>query len=339
MTSPTQDWSQPGTFEVAPDVFRIPLPLPNDGLKAVNVYALTTDDGLTLIDAGWAIDQARVLLVRALEELGAVLADVRRFLVTHVHRDHYTQAVAIRREVGSRVALGVDERPTLEFLHTPGNSPILASLTALRGLGGGELADRIARVVGDHGVDRSMWGLPDEWLHEGPIGLPGGRTLQAVETPGHTAGHLVFHDLDNALLFAGDHVLPTITPSIGFEPVPTEAPLAAFLRSLAVVRNRPDALLLPAHGPVAASVHARVDELLAHHARRLDETAQAVQSGANTAAEVAGRLRWTRRSRALGELDEFNAMLAVFETAAHLDLLVAQQRLTLTTDEGVRHYR
>ena len=33
-------WTEPGTFEVAPGVYRIPLPLPNDGLRAVNVYAL-----------------------------------------------------------------------------------------------------------------------------------------------------------------------------------------------------------------------------------------------------------------------------------------------------------
>ena len=34
------DWTEPGAFEVAPGVHRIPLPLPNDGLRAVNVYAV-----------------------------------------------------------------------------------------------------------------------------------------------------------------------------------------------------------------------------------------------------------------------------------------------------------
>ena len=37
---------------------RIPLPLPMDGLRAVNVYAIETEDGLTLIDGGWAIEEA-----------------------------------------------------------------------------------------------------------------------------------------------------------------------------------------------------------------------------------------------------------------------------------------
>ena len=44
-----------------------------------------------------------------------------------------------------------------------------------------------------------------------------GRDLLAVPTPGHTQGHVVFADVERALLFAGDHVLPRITPSVGFE--------------------------------------------------------------------------------------------------------------------------
>ncbi|MGZ6792722.1 MAG: MBL fold metallo-hydrolase, partial [Mycobacteriales bacterium] len=184
----------------------------------------------------------------------------------------------------------------------------------------------------------ALWESPDEWLGPGEVRLAG-RVLEAVETPGHTAGHLVFHDLDARLLFAGDHVLPTITPSIGFEPVMVHDPLGAFLRSLALVRSRPDAVLLPAHGPVAPSVHARVDELLDHHGRRLDETEAAVRGGAATAYEVGGVLRWTRREHRLADLDTFNAMLAVFETAAHLDLLAAQGRVVHTVEDGLKTYR
>jgi len=134
-------------------------------------------------------------------------------------------------------------------------------------------------------------------------------------------------------------VLPTITPSIGFEPVMMDNPLGAFLGSLRVVRERPDARLLPAHGPVTDSAHARVDALLAHHDRRLDQTLEAVVAGAATAYEVGGVLRWTRREHRLADLDPFNGMLAVFETAAHLDLLVVQGRLSVAEQDGVRVYR
>ncbi len=329
-------WTEAGAFPVAEGVHRIPLPLPNDGLRAVNVYVLETADGLVAVDGGWALPGARALLARALATLGAGLGDLRRFLVTHVHRDHYTQAVAVRRETGARVGLGVGERPSLAVLRSADRSPQSEQVAALRASGAAGLADRLEVAILDSKVDLADWEPPDEWLTAGDYPLPGGRVLEAVETPGHTSGHLVFHDLAARLLFAGDHVLPTITPSIGFQAALAEQPLADFLRSLALVRTRPDALLLPAHGPVAASVHARVDELIAHHGRRLDE-AEAAAAGSGTAADVAA-LRWTRRQLRWAELDDFNAMLAVLETGAHLDLLTAQGRLTVQVHAGVKQY-
>lgn len=335
----TADWSTPGAFEVVPGVHRIPLPLPGDGLKAVNVYALTGGDDLVLVDAGWAIAPARERLAAALDSLGRSLADVSRFLITHVHRDHYTQAVHLRREFGGQVSLGVGERASLEASMRPGRHPFLEQLDSLRRYGAADLADEIQRFFADHPVDAADWEPPNDWLEEDTAVSAGGHTLDVVATPGHTRGHVVFHDVAEGLLFAGDHVLPAITPSIGFEPVLSPDPLGAFLRSLAVVRGRPDALLLPAHGPCAPSVHQRVDELVAHHGARLDEVEAAALRGAVDAFEVAGQLSWTRRRHVLADLDPFNRMLAVTETGAHLDLLVTQGRLRAAIEDSRHLYR
>ena len=108
-------WTEPGAFEVAAGVHRIPLPLPMDGLRAVNVYALETEEGLTLVDGGWAVEAARARLDDALASMGAKVTDNTRILVTHVHRDHYTQAVAVRREVGSHVSLGLGDKGCLLY--------------------------------------------------------------------------------------------------------------------------------------------------------------------------------------------------------------------------------
>jgi len=331
------EWTRPGLFEVAPGVHRIPLPLPNDGLRAVNVYVLQGEDGLVLIDSGWAIPEARETLVTGLDGLGSSLDDVRRFLVTHVHRDHYQQAVTLRQELGMRVALGAGERDSLEVLREPGRRPLQQQVGALRTLGATALADFVEDHLKDAQIDELEWALPDDWLTEGEVPV-GERVLDVVATPGHTRGHVVFYDVAGSLLFAGDHVLPTITPSIGFEPVLSPDPLGDFLGSLAKVRARPDARLLPAHGPVTDSVHARVDELIAHHGARLDEVEKGVRAGATTAFEVAGELRWTRRERKLADLDPFNQMLAIAETAAHLELLVAQGRISVEAGSEPRRY-
>jgi glyoxylase-like metal-dependent hydrolase (beta-lactamase superfamily II) len=333
---PAGDWTEPGVYEVAAGVHRIPLPLPSDGLKAVNVYAIE-DDGLVLVDSGWALDEARDTLKRALAALGYGFGDVRRFLITHVHRDHYTLAVTLRREFGNRVSLGSGERTTLRRAADPHWPPLAAQLAQLDRCGAEELAARLRSVFsGD--FDRTVWEAPDDWL-EGPAELPlATRTLRVLPTPGHTRGHVVFAAQDAGLLFAGDHVLPHITPSIGFEAEPAHLPLGDYLDSLRLVRELPDLRLLPAHGPVAPSVHARVDELVEHHRERLEVVLAAVAQGAATGYEAAGQLAWTRRSRPFGTLDLFNQMLAVIETGAHLDLLVAQGRLTATETDGSRRY-
>ncbi|MGI5129213.1 MBL fold metallo-hydrolase [Pseudonocardia sp. CA-107938] len=338
---PAGDWTAPGVFRCAPDVYRIPLPLPNDGLRAVNVYAIADGSGFSLVDSGWVLQESRELLVSALAQLGGGLGDVRRFLVTHSHRDHYTLAVALRREFGGRILLGEGEKPGLEELNSPGAGERSPHLPRLLRAGADDLLRRLNAFPRPE-FDVSDWELPDEWITDGSVITVGEgdalRELTAIATPGHTRGHVVFADEPGDLLFAGDHVLPRITPSIALEPVPAVSPLADFLASLELVRSRPDATLLPAHGPVGMRVHERVDALLAHHADRLEKSLAAVREGRSTATEVAGALRWTRREHALADLDVFNEMLAVLETMAHLDVLVERGALTVRHEGDVAHY-
>jgi glyoxylase-like metal-dependent hydrolase (beta-lactamase superfamily II) len=332
----SDDWTTPGVYEVVPGVHRIPLPLPNDGLRAVNVYAVTGGDGLVLVDSGWAIPQGLDQLRAGLAELGAEFSDIARFLITHMHRDHYSQAIQVRRDFGTRVTLGAEERWSLETTMKVGRKTAEEQIAYLRELGADHIAKAMAASRGK--LNRDEWEMPTDWFTSGEVVAAGDRSLEVVETPGHTRGHVVFYDTPGGLLFSGDHVLPTITPSIGFEPAMTPDPLGAFLQSLAIVRARPDAMLLPAHGPVAPSAHDRVDELVEHHRIRLDAMYAVLGWGTDTAADVAAKVTWTRRERSLSDLDVFNQFLAVCETGAHLNLLVSQGRATMQIRDGVRHY-
>jgi glyoxylase-like metal-dependent hydrolase (beta-lactamase superfamily II) len=323
---------------VAPGVHRIPLPLPGDHLKAVNVYALADQDGLTLIDSGWALEEARELLERSLASFGHDLGDVRRFLVTHVHRDHYTLAITVRRLFGARVLLGYEERHTLALNNDEGRHGQEIFGPMLRRAGGAPVADALRELWSGEGPDPRDWELPDTWLTGTEKINVGERTLRVIPTPGHTRGHVVFADDAAGLLFSGDHVLPHITPSIGFEPARPDLPLGDYLASLRLIRSLPDMRLLPAHGGLTDSVHARIDELIAHHGQRLDVCAAVIAQGASTAYEAARILTWTRRERHFDELDTFNQMMAVMETAAHLDVLVRQGRLSTGVSDGVVTY-
>jgi glyoxylase-like metal-dependent hydrolase (beta-lactamase superfamily II) len=328
-------WTEPGAWSVAPGVVRIPLPLPMDGLRAVNVYVMETDDGLVLVDGGWAIPESRSLFESSMKSAGYALTDIRRFLVTHMHRDHYTQAYVVGQEVGAEVSLGLGDKASMDLMYDERvmRDPNLARLEIAGAL---ELADGWrAMMPSSERPSLDVYGMPDVWLDRDLRLDLGGRRVDAIATPGHTQGHYVFADTDHHLLFAGDHVLPTITPSIGFEPKWVDQPLRDFLDSLAKVRALPDLMLLPAHGPVAVSSHARIDELVTHHADRLDLCRAAVAGGARTAWEVAGEIPWTRHERRRDELGPFDAVLAAFETLAHLELLQLQGRLVRTDRDGL----
>jgi glyoxylase-like metal-dependent hydrolase (beta-lactamase superfamily II) len=334
------DWTEPGAHPVAPGVHRVPLALPIPTLHAVNVYVIEDPAGPVVIDSGWEMPDSRAALSSALRTLGHRLEDVSQFLVTHAHWDHYSQALWLRKSFGTRVRIGRGERPSIEsFIDRSPDTPVHGrQAELLRRCGAPDLADAVLEMDRDRQRGELPDANPDAWLDDGEKIALAGRGLDVFVTPGHTRGHIVLRDAGAGLLFAGDHILPHISPSLGLEPAPEANPLRSYLDSLRLVRDMPDTLLLPAHGPVTASVHTRVDELVEHHRERLDVAASLVREGHTTAFEVARAMPWTRRKRTLDELDVFSRMLAVLEIDAHLDVLVGEGVLDSGETGGVRAY-
>lgn len=327
------DWTEPGVYRIADGVFRVPLPLPFDGLRAVNGYVLMEADGPVLVDPGWAMRDTEKALVAALRELGCELGDVTVCVATHLHWDHYTQALILREKLGTRVLLGRGERHTIAAFDYR-NGLHAGEVVELRRSGAPELAERIAEVFPELRELDMPFEPPDEWLDDGDrVGR-----LDVVATPGHTRGHVVLLDEANQLLLTGDHVLPHITPAIGFETAPEELPLRSYMQSLQLLKDMPDALLLPAHGPVTPSVHTRVDQLIAHHEKRLDAALTEVRRGADTAFAVADALPWTRRAKRFAEIRLMDQMMAVLEMDAHLKVLVDQGLLHCDESGDVRRF-
>jgi glyoxylase-like metal-dependent hydrolase (beta-lactamase superfamily II) len=334
-------WARPGVYAVAEGVHRIVCPLPNDGLKAVNVYALEDGDGgVALIDTGWAADSIIAALRHGLAALGAGFGDVSAIVCTHSHYDHYGLSAYLSDASGAPVYLGEHERLNLESAIDPGVfQRFLDDRRALLVRHGARgIADELAAVgfafaqVQERGFAR----LPDHWVADGAVLRVGGRSLQARLTPGHSRGHLMF--LSGDLLFAGDHILPHITPSLGFEAFTDGHALEHFLASLRASRELPVRLVLPGHGPVFEDLAGRVDALLAHHDTRLAACVAALADGPRTAAEVATRLTWTRRERPFADLDLFNRMLATTETVTHMELLADRGVAVRSEADGVVRY-
>lgn len=311
-----------------PGVHRVPLALPGDALKAVNVYLVAGDDGYTLIDSGWDSRASWQSLLDGLAAVGADLREIRRVLVTHVHRDHVGQSTRVARASGADVWIGEAERRSYQSMVSD-MAGLVASQRAYLLQGGG--AELVAFMEREFSLPAHLdWDQPRQWTRDGEVVVG---EITAISTPGHTQGHTSFFDSARGLFFPGDHVLPHITPSIGFEPYPTATALPDFLRSLARVRPLAARLVLPAHGPVFTDLAGRVDELLAHHEHRLDQCLAAVSDAGSTALEVATKLPWTRREKSYDDLDFFNRLLAIWETLAHLLLLRSLGKVSSTVGQ------
>lgn len=332
------EWTELGAFPVAAGIHRIPLPMPNDGLKAVNVYAVENGDGLALVDTGWDHPAAVDALKAGLAQIGASITDLNTIIVTHFHADHYALAGPLREQSGAPVLFPEDGlggvRVALEPETERRANAARHRLMALHGAG--HLEDPFPQAHGE--IRRFRWAIPDRTLRDGDVVELADRALQVISVPGHTQGHLTFYDEASHVFFAADHVLPHITPSIGFEPFPRKLVLQAFLDSLRKVRPIAARLVLPAHGPVFTDLQRRVDELLAHHDARLAACVRHVEAGHDQAFGVAGQLPWTKRDTAFAELDLFNRYIAVGETIAHLELLAHDGRIARdVSDDAIRY--
>lgn len=307
--------------EISDAVGRVPLPLPLAELRSVNCYVVRGPDGVTLIDPGWVWPETTAALEAGMAAMGLALDDVSRILITHSHWDHYSQAYRWHLDRGTDLFLGDGERHSIQaWKDLDGAFPLQVGLLQRAG------DDTRARLLEEHPVSETEratdFGDPTTYLEGGETITGSDVPIHVISTPGHTRGHLVFEDTTHQMLFTGDHVLPRITPSIAYERSPDRLALRSYLSSLQLLLDRPDATMLPAHGAVQPSVHARATELIAHHDDRLKVVADLVAQGARTALEVASRMTWTRREKTLEQLGDDHSWTAVLEAAAHLELLV-----------------
>ena len=81
------------------------MPIPINPLRYVLVYALETDKGPVLVDAGWDTAEAWDALTSGLVTAGTAVDDVAGVLVTHIHPDHYGLAGRIREASGAWIGM------------------------------------------------------------------------------------------------------------------------------------------------------------------------------------------------------------------------------------------
>ncbi|MYW96228.1 MBL fold metallo-hydrolase [Amycolatopsis rubida] len=316
---------QVGGWAVAGGVWATVVPFPSP-LAYSYSYALRYPEGLVVVDLGWDSDEAWQAFLRGLARAGASLDEVRGVVATHAHPDHYGLARRIREHTSAWIAAHPGERAQIRVDAAERRERIDEIAAWLRYCG--VPRSLAAELRGElEALDAVLPAVePDVELVDGAP-VPGTEgSLLAVHTPGHTAGHLCFHERERNLLLTGDHVLPKVTPNVAFRPGSDPDPLRDFLGSLARLRRIPDAtVVLPGHEWSFDRVSDRVGVLHEHHRDRLSEIEHAVAQGCDTVWKVASAVSWARDFSAFTPRSMRSALA---ETAAHLVRLAGSGRIT-----------
>lgn len=123
---------------------------------------------------------------------------------------------------------------------------------------------------------------PRRTLADGDSIVTDAGELRAIETPGHTAGHLCYDFHGSGLLFSGDHVMAWSTTVV----VPPDGRMSDYMRSLDRLAAIGPRCYLPAHGGPVVEGLERVEELRKHRQGREAAILRALDGGGRTIEQI-----------------------------------------------------
>jgi len=314
---------------LAPDVWRIDLPLPFR-LRSINVYLVQGKDGCALVDTGIDTPDSRRAFFTALESIGIDQSAIRDVYVTHMHPDHIGLS-GMHGRSGATIHILREEEPRARYVWSAQSLDRWIGYFTAHGLDGAS-ASRVTEAAARL---RKAVTLPDRFatLEDRDFVRLGDRAVRVVWTPGHSDFHYVLVDDDARVIFAGDHLLPAITPNIGLYPECRPNPLDDYLKSFARFERLGDYTVYPAHGNPYSALPERIHELVLHHRERLQGVWDCVSanSAGVCAADVVKHF-WGDR------LNAHETRFAVVEVVAHLEYLKFREDLMSSLDDGIVRY-
>jgi glyoxylase-like metal-dependent hydrolase (beta-lactamase superfamily II) len=236
--------SRPYTFQVAQGVYCV-----MRRSYFTNCYLVDRPDGVVAIDAGMKSNGSEVFA--ALEEIGRRPENVTAVLLTHWHNDHAAGASALA---------AVSHAPVFYSAAEADHLTRRAASTGLRAALSAHIPE-----TGPLVLFKGLLGNAPQEAVEASRYIRGGEVVandfEAIDTPGHTAGHLSYFYRPSGVLFAGD-ALAVIRGRLRFMARPVTEDLAAARESMLRVLSLPIRWVCPGHRePLVKNVVQECDRL------------------------------------------------------------------------------
>ncbi|HVN87473.1 MAG TPA: MBL fold metallo-hydrolase [Candidatus Binatia bacterium] len=323
--------TEPKIREVAAGVYLIHLPLPMRP-TIVNVYLVRDGDEWALVDTGVNSGDSIHTLETALHSVGCAPSQVKQIICTHHHPDHFGTSKTIKQLTGARLLM---HRAEFERSHT--FAPQERPAEAVRFFDAcGIPIERFVHIPSPAEFWSGLYvtTVPDGFIDDGDVLRVGEREIEVIWTPGHAPGHCVLYLRKEKILIVGDHLLPKITPHVGYFPGGADDPLGDFIASQRKVQKFDVNLVLPAHGGVFTDHRHRANQIIQHHEYRMREMLDFIRHAAHTGYEVA------KHAFAMDETSPLTVQFpATFETLAHLEHLIVRNAVVKETRGDRVYYR
>lgn len=309
-------------------VRRIVMPTPY-GVGPVNAY-LIEGEPLTLIDAGFQTQEAQDILTAEVRSAGHEVTDIQRVLITHGHPDHYG-LVPWLQETGVDVYF-----PSQELSRMTGKGMRMHFGMIL--MQAGMPLELLMKMDEHRKKDPRPW-LDLESMkrvNDGDVFGFDGFRLETLHVPGHSGGHFIYFEPSSRTLFAGDQLLPHVSPNPLMEPSlhdPSERrrSLEDYLESLERMKKLDPTIAYPGHGDPIEEPIALIDRTVSHHHERKGEVAKLLTADGQSPYQLAQQL--------YPDVSGYDIYLSVSEVVAHLDLVEAEGAALVEHRDGVAYYR
>lgn len=315
---------------VAPGIEWLCMPLPF-ALNHINLWLLADGDGYAAVDTGFALDPVREAWKSAL-----ATRQLTRCIVTHCHPDHLGLAAWLEEETGAGLWIAQGEYLAAHMMAEQIAGYKISAMVEFFRRHGLDQARIDALVARGNGYKRGVPAIPatyrrlfaDQWLRIGD------HEWRTIVGHGHAPEHMSLYCAELGVLISGDMLLPRISTNISvMASTPYADPLGLFLDSIDGFRALPaDTLVLPSHGRPFRGLHARVDQLHAHHAERCEVLVAACRGEPKNAAELISVL-FNREIP-----DPHQTMFAMGEAIAHLNYLEHSGSLKRIEKNGLVRY-
>lgn len=309
-------------------VHRLVMPTPY-AVGPVNAY-LIEGDPLTLIDCGINTPESIEAFEREFTATGRRVEEVERILITHAHPDHYGLCGLVQERSGATIYF---PRREIERVRDK------------------QMLFEVGRLLLEAGMPLDLLFKMDKQRRKGPrahvsdevvpidegdtFEFGDGTSLETLHMPGHTGGHVVFFDEGSGVMFAGDQLLPDVSPNPLLEPS-LDSPgerrrsLKEYIDSLERKRELGITLAHPGHGNAIEDPVGLIDWTIEHHLKRKVEIGNHLTAEPKSPYELAREL--------YPHVGDYDVFLAVSEVVAHLDLVVDDGAAVVDEREGVTVY-